>query len=67
MMRRMKLRVKCAPADIRRAREARLLTQQEAAAQIGVAPRTFQNWEAGAVTPRAKHQRALNEWLEQTA
>jgi DNA-binding XRE family transcriptional regulator len=64
----MKLRVKCAPGDkVREAREQRLLTQQEAAAQIGVAPRTLQNWEAGTVTPRAKHQRAILAWLEETA
>lgn len=41
-----------------------MLTQEEAAEQIGVAPRTLQNWEAGAVKPRAKHQRALVAWLE---
>lgn len=60
----MELRVKCAPEEIRRAREERMLTQEEAAEQIGVAPRTLQNWEAGAVKPRAKHQRALVAWLE---
>ena len=42
-----------------------MLTQEEAAAQIGVAHRTFQNWEAGTVTPRAKHQRALMAWMGQ--
>ena len=61
----MKLRVKFAPVEIRRVREERMLTQEEAAAQIGVASRTYQNWEAGNVTPRAKHQRALVEWLQQ--
>ena len=65
MVRRMKLRVKCAPDEIRQAREQRMLTQEEAAAEIGVAPRTLQNWESGKVTPRAKHQRALVAWLEQ--
>lgn len=67
MVRRMKLRVKCAPEDLREARERRLLTQEEAAAQVGVAPRTWQNWEAGTVVPRAKHQRALLDWLEEAA
>ena len=64
-VRRMMLRVKFVPEDIRRARDDRMLTQEEAARQIGVAPRTFQNWEAGTVTPRAKHMRALVAWLEQ--
>ena len=65
----MKLRVKCAPApaEILTARLERMLTQQEAAEQVGVAPRTWQNWEAGTVTPRAKHQRALVAWLEEQA
>lgn len=58
------LRVNCAPESIKAERDRRLLTQEEAAAQVGVAPRTWQNWEAGTVTPRAKHQRALIEWLE---
>lgn len=58
------LRVKCVtPAEIVTARTERMLTQQEAAEQVGVAPRTWQNWEAGNVVPRAKHQRALVAWL----
>lgn len=59
----MKLRVKFVPTDIQTARLERMLTQEEAASQVGVAPRTWQNWEAGSVTPRAKHQRRLVEWL----
>ena len=64
-MRRMKLRVKCAVTakQLREARDHRLLTQQEAALQVGVAYRTWQNWESGRVTPRVKHQRALLAWL----
>ena len=69
MVRRMKLRVKCAPLGerVREKRDARLLTQEEAAKQIGVAPRTLQNWEAGTVTPRAKHQRRILDWLGEAA
>jgi transcriptional regulator with XRE-family HTH domain len=68
MLRRMELRVKFVTGErVREARERRLLTQEEAAAQIGVAPRTLQNWEAGAVTPRVKHQRAILAWLEEAA
>lgn len=69
MVRRMKLRVKCVPLGerVRETRDERLLTQQEAAKQIGVAPRTLQNWEAGAVVPRAKHQRRILEWLGKAA
>lgn len=59
------LRVKCVPRpdEIQTTRLGRMLTQEEAAAQVGVAPRTWQNWEAGTVTPRAKHQRALVAWM----
>lgn len=64
MVRRMNLRVKCAPDVIKAERDRRLLTQEEAAAEVGVAPRTWQNWEAGTVTPRAKHMRALIEWFD---
>lgn len=67
MMRRMKLRVKFVPAEIVAARNERMLTQEEAAGQVGVAPRTWQNWESGKVTPRAKHQRRIIEWLEEAA
>jgi transcriptional regulator with XRE-family HTH domain len=65
----MELRVKCVQLGelVREKRDERLLTQQEAAAQIGVAPRTLQNWEAGSVTPRAKHKRAILEWLGEVA
>ena len=65
MLRRMELRVKCVSLGerVRGKRDERLLTQQEAAEQIGVAPRTLQNWEAGKVTPRAKHQRQILKWL----
>ena len=61
----MNLRVKCAPIGerVREKRDERLLTQQEAAQQMGVAPRTLQNWEAGTVVPRVKHQRRILEWL----
>jgi len=69
MVRRMKLRVKCVPLGerVKDKRDERLLTQEEAAQQIGVAPRTLQNWEAGKVTPRAKHQRRILDWLGEAA
>lgn len=65
----MKLRVKCVPLGerVKETRGERILTQEEAAQQIGVAPRTLQNWEAGKVVPRAKHQRAILEWLGEAA
>lgn len=64
-MRHMELRVKCATFGerVREARDERYLTQKEAAAEIGVAMRTLQNWEAGNVIPRAKHKRRIVEWL----
>lgn len=60
------LRVKFvpSPSEILNARLERMLTQEEAAEQVGVAARTWQNWEAGTVTPRAKHQRAIVAWIE---
>ena len=69
MVRRMKLRVKCVPLGerVRETRRERLLTQEDAAREIGVAPRTLQNWEAGSVTPRAKHQRKILDWLGDAA
>ena len=66
---RMELRVKCVPIGerVKAKRDERYLTQEEAASQMGVAPRTLQNWEAGKVIPRAKHQRRILEWLEEQA
>lgn len=60
----MELRVKFVfGPELREERESRHLTQKEAAEQAGVSTRTWQLWELGAVTPRAKHRRALIEWL----
>lgn len=61
----MEVRVKYAPtgANVRLVRDERFLTQKEAAAEIGIAVRTLQNWEAGNATPRAKHKRAIDAWL----
>lgn len=60
----MELRVKYVlGADLREERDRRNLTQKEAAEQAGVAVRTWQLWELGEVTPRAKHRRALINWL----
>lgn len=51
-------------SGLRDEREARHLTQEEAAAQVGVSTRTWQLWESGElVVPRAKHRRALIDWL----
>lgn len=49
--------------ELARLRDDFSLTQEEAAAQVGVSKRTWQNWEAGG-NPRAKHRRALQAWLE---
>ena len=50
-------------AQMRAARDARHLTQAEAAAQLGVSTRTLQNWEGRAGWPRARHRRALLAWF----
>lgn len=50
--------------DLRAERRRRLLTQEEAAKQVGVSTRTWQGWELNGITaPRMKHQRALIAWL----
>lgn len=50
--------------DLREERRRRLLTQAEAAEQVGVSTRTWQGWELDGITaPRMKHQRALIAWL----
>lgn len=49
---------------LREERDRRFLTQEEAAAQVGVSTRTWQLWESDElVVPRAKHRRRLFEWL----
>jgi transcriptional regulator with XRE-family HTH domain len=53
-------------AELREERTERALTQEEAAAEVGVSTRTWQLWEAGDITPRAKQRRALAAWLEKT-
>lgn len=65
ILRAMELRVKYVlGAELREERDRRNLTQKEAAAEAGVAVRTWQLWELGSVVPRAKHRRALIDWLE---
>jgi len=61
----MELRVKYVMgSELREERDRRNLTQEEAAGQVGVSTRTWQLWEnGGEVTPRAKHRRALVDWL----
>lgn len=62
----MELRVNSVPAsfgdELREARDAYALTQQEIADRIGVSTRTVQYWEAGN-SPRPKHRRAIVEFL----
>lgn len=48
-------------------RKALHLSQPEAAVQLGVSPRTLQNWEAGASFPWPKHRRAVAAFLEERA
>lgn len=60
----MELRVKfVVGSELKQERDRRHLTQDEAAEQVGVSTRTWQLWELGAVMPRAKHRRALIDWL----
>ena len=61
----MELRVKCVfGGDLRQERERRHLTQEEAALEVGVSTRTWQLWESSSPQwPRAKHRRALVDWL----
>ena len=51
---------------IREARYAANLSQVEAAAEMGVSPRTWQGWESGR-TPRPRHRRALVAWFARVA
>lgn len=63
-LRAMELRVKYVfGSELREERESRHLTQEEAATKVGVSTRTWQLWELGSVVPRAKHRRALIDWL----
>lgn len=64
----MELRVKYVlGSELAEVRRLRNLTQEEAAEQLGVSPRTWQGWEMnGNVVPRAKHRRRLIDWLEKT-
>lgn len=49
---------------VRRVRLERHLSQVEAAAEIGVAVRTLQQWELNFdVMPHPKHRRAIIAWL----
>lgn len=47
---------------IRDARFAAHLSQVEAAAELGVSPRTWQGWESGTM-PWPRHRRALAAWF----
>lgn len=50
---------------IRETRERRIITQEEAAAELGIPTRSLQAYEAGKATPRAARRRELLAWLEQ--
>jgi transcriptional regulator with XRE-family HTH domain len=45
-------------------REERGVTQLDVAFAIGVTPATVANWESGRSEPKARHLRALAEFLE---
>lgn len=45
-------------------REDRDVTQLEVAFAIGVTPATVANWESGRSEPKARHLRALAEFLD---
>lgn len=51
------------PGKIRTRRLELNLSQREAAAQVGVSERTWQNWEAGDSFPRPSHRRALDKFF----
>lgn len=44
--------------------EERDVTQLEVAFAIGVTPNTVANWESGRSEPKARHVRALAEYLD---
>lgn len=44
-------------------REERGVTQLEVAFALGITPATVANWEAGRSEPKARHLRALAEFL----
>jgi len=52
--------------EIRQAREAAHLSQVALAHQLGVSPRTVQNWESGRI-PQIRHRKALADFLEKAA
>jgi len=45
-------------------RDDRGVTQLEVAFALGITPATVANWEAGRSEPKARHLRALAEFLE---
>ncbi len=61
----MELRVKSVTGSaLKTARDDRILSQQEAATQVGVSVRTWQLWEsAEEIAAHPKHRRALLAWL----
>ena len=45
-------------------REARQVTQLDVAFGMGITPTTVANWETGRSEPKARHLRALADYLE---
>lgn len=50
---------------IREVREQRVLTQEEAALELGIAARSLQAYEAGRALPRQARRRAILAWLNE--
>lgn len=49
---------------LRARRDERMLSQAEAASELGVSRRIYQAWESGEVTsPRPRLRRRIEEWL----
>lgn len=52
-------------ARLRAARDTAILSQAELAEQLGVSPRTIQNWEAGMLPKQPRRTRALVAFIEE--
>ena len=53
--------------ELHRRRKHLLMSQEQAAREIGVSVRTVQSWEAGSAFPQARHRDAINEFLKDAA
>jgi transcriptional regulator with XRE-family HTH domain len=50
--------------NLKKLREAKLLTQQQLGKEIGVSNITIWQWEQGTVKPRITHLKTLKEFFE---